>query len=431
MTFNLDDAGEVAEYKKELRERFRGKEFEEIRKEIIEKFKEEEHPKILIVTDMLLTGFDAPKLQTMYLDKPLKEHRLLQAVARTNRPYKDLKEAGLVLDYVGILKAFKKALAIYSEEDIEGVLINLEKLREEFKELIENMMKIFEGVPKNTYDRKTLLKAIEVLTSDERVGKEFLKKYKELRRLFELLGYDEEKLIKISDYQWLTAIYTYYTRTVLREQPEDEAKYFENYFRKTLKYIHKSTEIGKLKRDLPIIEFDENYLNKLEEQVKEKEEKAANLVFTINKFVLVDRYKNPVYESISEKAERILHLWKEKNRDIEKIYNEGKEILDEINSLSARQRELKFSNLEYSMLLTLENELGKSEEVVEDVRELSANINKLMFPGWFLQQTARKNVEREIRLFLRRYIKRGVSYQQIDELHQKLMKNVRNYGTAS
>jgi len=53
---------------------------------------------------MLLTGFDAPILQTMYLDKPMKEHKLLQAIARTNRPYKDIKEAGLVIDYVGIDK---------------------------------------------------------------------------------------------------------------------------------------------------------------------------------------------------------------------------------------------------------------------------------------------------------------------------------------
>ncbi|MEM3556076.1 MAG: HsdR family type I site-specific deoxyribonuclease [Candidatus Micrarchaeia archaeon] len=431
MTFEADDKGEVAEYKKELEERFRGREVEEIRKEIIEKFKEEEHPKIIIVTDMLLTGFDAPNLQTMYLDKPLKEHRLLQAVARTNRPYGEAKEAGLVVDYVGTLKAFEKAFEIYSKEDIGEVLTNIDELRSQFTKSIKDIMKIFEEVPKTVYDRKTLLRAIEILTSNEKIGKEFLEKYKELRRLFELLGYDEEKLVNIEDYQWLSAIYTYYTISVLRTRPQEETKYFENYFRKTVKYIHKSTEIEKLKRDLPIIEFDENYLNNLEEKVKEREEKAANLVFTINKFVLVDKYKNPVYESISEKAERILRLWKEKNKDIEKIYEEGKEILNEINSLSARQRELNLSNLEYSFLLTLEEKLGRSGELIGDVRKLSADLNKEMFPGWLLQQTARKEVERKIRLFLRRYINRGITYQEMDELYQKLVKNVRNYGTAS
>ncbi|GAI07079.1 unnamed protein product, partial [marine sediment metagenome] len=70
----------------ETRARYGDRDIDDIRKGVIEKFKEEEYPKILIVTDMLLTGFDAPKLQVMYLDKLLQEHRLLQAVARTNRP---------------------------------------------------------------------------------------------------------------------------------------------------------------------------------------------------------------------------------------------------------------------------------------------------------------------------------------------------------
>jgi len=106
---------EIREYYKELIERFHDSDLDSIKKEIVENFKEEKFPKILIVTDMLLTGFDAPILQTMYLYKLLKEHRLLQAIARTNRPYKGLKEAGVIIDYVGILNQFKKAFAMYSK----------------------------------------------------------------------------------------------------------------------------------------------------------------------------------------------------------------------------------------------------------------------------------------------------------------------------
>ena len=79
---------------RELEKRFGFTESYEINAELKRKFKEEENPKILIVTDMLLTGFDVPQLQAMYLHKPLKGHRLLQAIARTNRPYKGVKEAG-------------------------------------------------------------------------------------------------------------------------------------------------------------------------------------------------------------------------------------------------------------------------------------------------------------------------------------------------
>ncbi|MEW6002140.1 MAG: HsdR family type I site-specific deoxyribonuclease, partial [Nitrospirota bacterium] len=109
MTFTEHDKPKFLQYVAEAKVRYGGKDIGDIRKDVIEKFKEEEFPKILIVTDMLLTGFDAPNLQVMYLDKLLKEHRLLQAVARTNRPFKDLKEAGVIIDYVGILKEFKKA----------------------------------------------------------------------------------------------------------------------------------------------------------------------------------------------------------------------------------------------------------------------------------------------------------------------------------
>jgi len=109
MTFTRTDPQEIQDYLKELATRYHGKDIEDIRRQIIDNYKEQDYPKILIVTDMLLTGFDVPILQTMYLDKPLKEHRLLQAIARTNRPYKDIKEAGLIIDYVGILKEFTRA----------------------------------------------------------------------------------------------------------------------------------------------------------------------------------------------------------------------------------------------------------------------------------------------------------------------------------
>jgi type I restriction enzyme R subunit len=130
-----------------LKERFgRGKESSEINKEIIAKFKEEEYPKIVIVTDMLITGFDHPQLQTIYLDKPLKGHMLLQTVARANRPAQE-KEVGLIVDYVGVLEDYEKALAFYergdftmisqSFQDVEKFAKEFEKLLKETEELIQ------------------------------------------------------------------------------------------------------------------------------------------------------------------------------------------------------------------------------------------------------------------------------------------------------
>jgi len=155
MTYSQNDPEEIALYYQRLKERFgKSKDISEINKEIIAKFKEEDYPKIVIVTDMLITGFDYPQLQTIYLDKPLKGHMLLQTVARTNRPAQE-KEVGLIVDYVGVLEDYEKALAFYEREDftmisqsfqdLEKFAIEFEKLLKETEELIQLDKYIKEG----------------------------------------------------------------------------------------------------------------------------------------------------------------------------------------------------------------------------------------------------------------------------------------------
>jgi type I restriction enzyme R subunit len=427
-TFEREDEKVIQRYVAEAKVRYGGKDIEDIRKDLIEKFKEEEFPKILIVTDMLLTGFDAPILQVMYLDKLLKEHRLLQAVARTNRPFKDLKEAGLVIDYVGILKEFKRAFEMYSEEDVKGALFSYESVREDFVALIKDILELLKEVPRD-YERETLLQAVEVLTSDEKKEKEFVENYKSLRKMFELLGPDEIKLDYFEDYKWLSAIYTYYMK-IVSQKPAYEG-YVQRYYDKTIRFIHRSTEIEKLERELPTVAFDKEYLEELEEKVKGRKEKAANILFTLNRLVLVERHRNPIYESLIEKVERLLEMWREKTRDYEKIYTEGVKAVNEINSLFSRQKSLGFSNLEYSMLLELEKKLSRSDVLVDVVKDLSKKLEKYMFFGWFNQVTIKKEVEREIRRFVRGMKgKHNLSLDEMNDLHERLLESVKNYGTA-
>lgn len=426
MTYGRSDGGIIYGYIKESRERYGGREIGDLRKDITDKYKYEEFPKILIVTDMLLTGFDAPVLQTMYLDKPLKEHRLLQAIARTNRPFKDLKEAGVVIDYVGILKEFKKALEMYSTEDIKGALSSYDSLREDFITLIKEILEILKEVPRD-YEREILLKAVEVLTSDGEREKEFIERYRTLRKLFELLGPDEVKLEYFQDYKWISAIYTYYMKVVM-QRPSYEG-YVQKYYDKTVKFVHNTTEIEKLERGLPEVAFDEEYLRKLEERVKSKKEKAANILFTLNRLVLVERHRSPIYESLVDKVERLVELWREKTKDYERAYLEGVRIIREIDELSKRQKLLNFTDLEYSMLLVLEMRLRDGDALVKEVRKLSERLEKYIFPGWINQFTIRKEVEREVRKFIRgikgRYL---LSLDEMDALYKKLIDSVKNYG---
>jgi len=429
MTYNpLKDPKEIQDYIKEETQRHHGKPPEDIRKETITNYKEETNPKILIVTDMLLTGFDAPILQTMYLDKPLKEHRLLQAIARTNRPYKDLKTAGLIIDYVGILKEFQRAFENYTREDITGVLINTEELAKEFTQKLDETISLFAGVPRDQYDRQTMLKAFAAITTNDQNTKKFRENYRHLRKLFELLGPHPIKLEKLKDYTWLTQVYNYY----LHETRQDFAAEYalaQKYFQKTLKYIYKTTKITDIDQQYPTIQFDAEYLKNLQEKLKTKEEKAANILFTLNRFIIIDKHRNPINETLADKVERILKLWKEKTKNYEKIYNEAAQIYQQYQQLQTRQKQLTFTDLQYAMLLTLEEALPPTANPTQDVRELTALLQPLMFKGWQTQPTTRKAIERETRKYLRKYVtQHGLTLQQLDQLHQKIMENVKTYG---
>jgi len=432
MTYRDDERDTVIDtYKQGVMEANPGYSTEEINDKTREEFREEETPKILIVTDKLLTGFDAPILQTMYLDKPLREHRLLQAIARTNRPYKGIKKAGLILDYVGILRDFKKALEHYNETDISGALFSTEQIVQEFEALMNTLAGIFSGIRIGSYDRDTFLSAVELLSSDNNAAEEFIDTYREMRRIFEFLGPHQIKLEYFEQYKWFSEIYSYYIRMALRDKPDYDT-YVQKYFDKTVRYVHKTTDISTIENSLPIIEFGPEYLEALEKNCASTREKAANMVFTLNCLVLVDRHQTPVYESLLERVEKIIRAWKEKSRDYGTIYRDGAAIIHEMQQLNARRDQLGLSEFEYSMFLKIEQSWGQNPALVEDIRQLSEDLKKSMFPGWISQISAKKNVEQDIRRFCRRYGKQeGKSIEEIDQLYLKLIESVKNYAGTS
>ena len=112
--------------------------------EIEGQFKRVDDPlQMVIVCDMWLTGFDVPSLDTMYFDKPLKNHTLMQAIARVNRIFKD-KEGGLIVDYIGIADDLRKALNVFNPSDIKGVMIPIQDVINKMKEkydIVKSMLR--------------------------------------------------------------------------------------------------------------------------------------------------------------------------------------------------------------------------------------------------------------------------------------------------
>ena len=168
----------------------------------IEQFKDPEDPlSVLVVCDMLLTGFDAPVEQVMYLDAPLKEHTLLQAIARVNRPHGDEKKYGLVVDYWGVSAKLQDALAVFSTTDVQGALTpNVDELpRLESRHAAA--MKFFQAV-ENTNDLDACVRVLE----PEDVRAAFDLAFRRFSQSMDMLLPDQRALAYHADLRWLGKI---------------------------------------------------------------------------------------------------------------------------------------------------------------------------------------------------------------------------------
>ena len=170
----------------------------------------DQQPKILIVTEKLLTGFDAPVLYAMYLDKPMRDHTLLQAIARVNRPYENeshemVKPHGFVLDFVGIFDKLEKALAFDSEE-VNAIVKDLKLLKLLFENKMQSKASGYLDLVEQNFNDKDVDTLIEHFRDPDR-RKEFFKEYKEIEMLYEIISPDAFLRPYIEPYSTLSAIY--------------------------------------------------------------------------------------------------------------------------------------------------------------------------------------------------------------------------------
>lgn len=172
---------------------------EDYEKNIINRFKNGDEPEIIIVVDKLLTGFDAPRNTVMYLTRKLKEHSLLQAIARVNRLYED-KEFGYIIDYVGILGDLDHALTSYGslqdfeEDDIEGALISIQQEIDKLPQTHAELWRLF-GPVKDSMDEE----AYERHLADDKLRQEFYDLLKEFSKSLRIALSSDRFLKETSD----------------------------------------------------------------------------------------------------------------------------------------------------------------------------------------------------------------------------------------
>lgn len=173
---------------------------------LLDRFRDPMDPlKIVIVTSKLLTGFDAPILQCMYLDKPMKDHTLLQAICRTNRVYDDRKNCGLIVDYVGIFDDVAKSLK-FDDESVRKVISNINDLKKEVPNLVKKCCAYFPDVDRRISGYDGLAAAQQCLPGNELKDK-FASDFGVLSRTWEIVSPDPSLSDFKSDYVWLCQVY--------------------------------------------------------------------------------------------------------------------------------------------------------------------------------------------------------------------------------
>lgn len=175
-------------------------------KKLLDQFRDPLSPlKFVIVTSKLLTGFDAPILQCMYLDKPMKNHTLLQAICRTNRKYNESKKCGLIVDFVGVFENVAKSLA-FDEESVKTIIKNIDEIKSLVPTFMQECIEFFPGIDRTVGGWEGLTAAQQCL-KDEGVKTNFARHFARLSKAWEIISPDEFLSKYQSDYTWLAQVY--------------------------------------------------------------------------------------------------------------------------------------------------------------------------------------------------------------------------------
>jgi len=261
-----------------------------------------EDPKILIVTQKLLTGFDAPILYAMYLDKPMRDHTLLQAIARVNRPYENeeaemVKPHGFVLDFVGIFDKLERALA-FDSEDVDAIVKDLRLLKVLFKSKMESIAPTYLVLVSARFDDKDVDNLIEHFR-DKGVREQFFKEYREIEMLYEIISPDAFLRPFIDDYTTLSAIFAVVRRAYAKTLYVDRA-----FQKKTNELVQRHVGAVGLPAVTEFVAIDENTIEIIGKNSGGDNTKVINLVKSIEKKALDER-GDPFLVALADRARAV------------------------------------------------------------------------------------------------------------------------------
>jgi type I restriction enzyme R subunit len=370
-------------------------------KKLLDRFRDPVDPlQFVIVTSKLLTGFDAPILQVMYLDKPMKDHNLLQAICRTNRTYSNLgqeKTHGLIVDYIGIFDDVAKALD-FDEKAVQQVVSNIEELRKALPVQMQKCLAFFPNVDRSVGGYEGLMAAQQCLPNNEGRDK-FAANYIVLGTIWEALSPDPCLSPWEKDYRWLTQVYE-----SVRPPSGSGKLLWHALGAKTVALINENVHLESVRDDVETLVLDAEVLQGIlagKEPEKRGREIEIKLVARLRRHL-----GNPKFTALGERLEKI----KERHEQgflsslefLKQILDLAKEVVaaEKETDPEAERDRAKEALTELFTEARNSNTHIIVERVVADIDDI---VKKVRFPDWQHTTQGERLVQKELRKTLLKY----------------------------
>ncbi|HBO84977.1 MAG: DEAD/DEAH box helicase [Deltaproteobacteria bacterium GWC2_42_11] len=383
---------------------------------VVEKFNDPDSPlKFLIVTAKLLTGFDSPILQTMYLDKSLKDHTLLQAICRTNRLSPN-KTFGRIVDYFGVFDDTAKALA-FDEETIKTVITNLQELRDRLPELVQKCLAHFFTIDRSVAGFEGLQAAQDCINTNEKRDA-FAQDFSSLSKLWEALSPDTVLNQFQKDYKWLSQVYT----SVKPTSSDNGRLLWHALGAQTTKLIHDHIVVSGITTDM-----EEMILNAevIDDLMNKKDPKQAQKLLKIlvsrlakHKGILKFKELSERLEEVRDKAEKGLINSIEFIKELCQIAKETLQA-EKDTEIKEEQKNAKAALTELFLEMKTDKTPAIVERIVTDIDEI---VRIVRFDGWQDSTTGEKEIKRELRKIL--WVKYAI---KDEELFNKAYGYIKEY----
>lgn len=403
-------------------------------KEIEKRFKNPSDPlKLVIVRDMWLTGFDVPCLHTMYIDKPMRGHNLMQAIARVNRVFKD-KQGGLIVDYIGIASDLKKALAYYTEGGMKSNQVpNIDEVLGVLKDKLEILREFFRGFEINGWLSKSQSQQLyfikqgadHILEGGDDNKKAFAIESEAMIKLFSLLPYSDtverlrEERIFFETVRGLIIKNT--VNPGVRSVKETAIKQLINEAISSDGIIDIFDEIGAKKPDISII--SDEFLAEIK-GMEFKNIQIELLRKIINDEIKLRITKNVVkYKNFKELLENSIKGYHNRSLTSAEIIQRLIELAQDIQQDNDRCHQLGLSEEEcafYDTIIEGHEAIMSDDELRDIVRKLIDSIKQNLSIDW----TNRENVKASIRSTVKRILRRSGFKQLPDQEFEMVITNV-------